>query len=105
MNRITPEMVLKAYQKTGLKPIRGEYFSDGCACGMGAIYKLHGGNIISGIEVDKYTMNLTSINYMEGFYTGFDGKEDLTEETAFNKEEWMGYVDGKAAWEAVKHLV
>ena len=107
MRRITPEEVLKAYEKTGLKPMQGDYFSkDGCACGLGAIAKKQG--LIEYTAIGSVCCYGTSINlisvygesYHNGFANGFDdlGSDDLDRDLA------QCFEDGMAAWEAVKHL-
>jgi len=106
MNRITPEQVKAAYEKTGLTPTRGEFFylPDGNvvsgACGLGVLaYEKSGGipedriNGILGIEVD----------YSVGFAVGFDGQPDpYSIYSPENDDEFRaGLEDGDASARAV----
>lgn len=102
MKRITVEMLLEAFQKTGLTPMQGDYFpSPGCACGLGVIYYQFSG-VANDEGVENYLDNEYDGNYKRGFAEGFDNRPNrLTR----NSEEWcIGYEDGQAAWDAVKHL-
>lgn len=106
-NRITPEMVLEAYKVTGLKPIRDEWVNkiDGkeCGCGLTAIFcaqvddgfsELSGAGLWADDTIGR-ALNLDQ-RYVHGFTAGFDGGAKLDYGEA--------YEDGRAAWEAVKHL-
>jgi hypothetical protein len=102
--KITPEMILDAYENTGLKPKQGDYFSkDGkCACGLGAFYAFNNNTKeLDGSYVGNYISKLISYDYLSGFIDGFDSNEYIGDPL---DEEIIGYKDGIAAWEAVKHL-
>lgn len=101
--RITPQMVKEAYQKTGLKPVRGQWtaFEDGrqCGCGLTALLCSSG---FSFQRVDEFTNEkalpieyaadrlLLDRNYATGFVGGFDGKL----KSWYTIEEEPGYLDG-----------
>jgi hypothetical protein len=98
MKRITPEEVLKAYEKTGLKPMRGDYYPfQGCACALGvmAVTLKLSGNLYDHFQ-DIYG------DYQDAFTDGFDGRRKPT--GGLCKTDEIAYKDGNAAWEAVKHL-
>jgi hypothetical protein len=101
MKRITPQEVLEAYEKTGLKPMQGDYYpQEGCACGMGAIATSNG-YIDTGLEpFYSKLFRKYGTKYHDGFTHGFDGGTVVMNNENFIK----GHTDGKAAWEAVKHL-
>jgi len=100
MRRITPEEVLKAYEKTGLKPMQGEYFSGECACGLGAIVRFWNPEKRANDDnvADMLEKNGIRDLYRIGFYLGFDGKKHV------NPYSHTAFLDGKSAWQAVKHL-
>jgi hypothetical protein len=108
-NRVKPEQVVAAYQKTGARVFRNGWYdpSDtaniGC-CGLGVLMldqmgkaKLLQTEPNSGIASNVLPI---SSRYMIGFTTGFDGRE-------FNKfynsdtDYKDGFADGQAAWAAV----
>jgi hypothetical protein len=102
MKRITPEEVLDAYAKTGLKPHRGVWLwkecGKRCGCGLGAMYVANGGDPpkVWSQEVIK-TLGI-SIDYLNGFTCGFD---DESPDYEPGGEEEQGYTDGLAAAAAV----
>jgi hypothetical protein len=108
-NRVTPEQVLAAYEATGLVAVRARYTDvtdDGklCACGLSAVYIHQSGDegyntLRYGSEDDLITgkLNVTQ-KYLNSFIDGFDGM------TKSSPADPQAYEDGKAAWEAVKHL-
>lgn len=110
-NRIKPEEVVEAFKSTGLTPERGNYFSHGCACGLGAVYaakhitlnKVYNADddlIISHDLDDEY-----GISYRIGFVNGFDGSPHVFDVQQFSRQKYVeeeyraGYEDGKAAYE------
>ena len=88
MNRITPEDVKAAYEKTGLKPIIKRWYNakENCGCAFSAMVKaktdrdltemlkLHHWNRVSFVsrllDLDK--------DYVDGFINGFDNRSPLT---------------------------
>jgi len=115
--RITPEEVLAAYAETGLKPKQCEWAWEDIngvrgACGLGAIYSNQFENgfvelinpTISEFDLVGDSLGLSQA-YVNGFVYGFDGHLSLPEIPSEKREETeRGFADGKAAWEAVKHL-
>jgi hypothetical protein len=105
MNRITPEIALKAYLDQDMIPIREEWceIRDGrkCGCGLTAVYASRVENGFADVEQAEHPTSLLreglelSGSYIRGFIAGFDGEDLSTID---------GYEDGRAAWEAVKHL-
>ena len=104
-------MVVAAYEQTGMKPIRGHFFLSGdveCACGLGVMYRNTATAELIGespFAVRSYSRDLYGIEYTRGFIHGFDGEKDLSDvyrgsECGYRYSE--GYIDGQAAWEAVK---
>ena len=103
--RIWPQQVLAAYEATGLKPVRGEWFSDGCSCPLGALY-LQARNLTAPCgevacddalkQADDWSCEVFGIVYTEGFFKGFD-TIDKSPETHFCHEERLGFDDGRAA--------
>lgn len=117
VKRITPDEVLEAYEETGLLPEQCEWafeHEDGsrCACGLGAIYSNRveegfetlGNTAASEFDLIEDVLGL-SRPYMYGFISGFD-KTDIPFPIRENdrEEAERGHSDGRAAWEAVKHL-
>jgi len=115
--RITPEEVLAAYKATGLRPEQAEWaieYEGGsrCACGLGAIFssKVENGfqtlygSLYSESDLIGDELGL-SPSYIYGFTYGFDGQPSppITQPNEREESE-RGYRDGRAAWEAVKHL-
>ncbi|WP_010271408.1 hypothetical protein [Paenibacillus senegalensis] len=111
INRIAPEQVKEAYEKTGLKPMQNGWFeiSTKCACGLSAVLAAEKG--IEWLEsqfrlrrsrsyIASERLNLLP-SYVTGFTSGFDGGVFFHSEGGTSA---LGYEDGKAAWEAVKHL-
>jgi len=99
MNRISPEMVLEAYKKTGLKPMQGDLFPrDGCACALGSFAAMNGYKDTANALL--FLNNLTSHDYVNAFGEGFDGERFHSYGDKFDN----AFRDGQEAWEAVKHL-
>lgn len=98
MKRITPQEVLEAFEKTGLKPMQGDYYPfAGCACALGAIASSQG------IEGSLYhQFSIIYGDYQDAFTDGFDGRRKPLGGLCESDE--LAYQDGLAAWEAVKHL-
>lgn len=106
MTRITVEMVLGAYKKTGLIPIQGMFCDRNTACARGAIALAESKNdLMDGLEITKRRLGLTT-SYLCGFTRGFDGVGLPTKESIFPDLDYseiqLGCQDGQAAWEAVK---
>jgi hypothetical protein len=104
MNRITPEMVIEAYRKTGLNPVRGDYFPiTGYACALGALYVAEGkynkehNSYLNSDSCMWHFKNAYGVFYQCGFVDAFDGAHMLWPE---NDEYVVGYEDGRAAWNA-----
>ena len=114
--RITPEEVLAAYEATGLKPVQ-ESWTDmvngqRCGCGLTAVAM----SKRKGLDFSDFFSNLGDLDaedrmlahelglpldYVWGFAAGFDGNSPF----GIDYADWrLGYKDGRAAWEAVKHL-
>ena len=105
--RITPEEVVKAYEKSGLKAMQHGYYgyskTDGvkldCACGIEVMYattypdRLHSG------EARMHAERLYGTAYTRGFMDGFDEFEQ-----PWIGDDITGYLtgwsDGRAAWTA-----
>lgn len=126
--RIKPEQVLAAFEKTGLKPVQGQYFNghigDACACGLGAIYAAdlmnkgksvetlfdeitsdNGGDDINELVWDFFESS-HSFKYQNGFVNGFDEEDPTVMPNERRYEDYKnGFEDGKAAYQAVKHLI
>lgn len=119
MNRILPDMVLAAYEKTGLKPVQEGWTDvndnyEPCACGLSVSYivgdkeqrfgEMHNSyNTVEESIIEFISNKLTlDIPYAEGFVDGFDGSSLDDEVNMPNYTQ--GYEDGKACWLAVKHL-
>jgi hypothetical protein len=105
VNRITPEMVIEAYRKTGLNPVRGDYFPiTGYACALGALYVAEGKyrsdrNLhLNSTFCSLHSQYVYGSEYCVGFVNAFDGEEILWPE---NDEYVAGYEDGRAAWNAI----
>lgn len=113
MGRISEDLVAKAYQKTGLDPITGDFYrvkgAQGAACGLGAVAMFRTfsatGREWEQAEIAEY-LNLKE-SYVEGFTWGFDyGKnvEGKIAESLVLRERRRsdldfedGIADGKAA--------
>jgi|SRR5690625_4341677 len=108
MKRITPEMALRAYEETGLKPMQGDYFPEkGCACGLGVMMQhIHPEINIEALDIHKFDVRVSATfgnSYKSGFAAGFDGVPE--EFRGFmGTIEKAAYEDGRKVWEAVKHL-
>lgn len=118
INRITPEMVLAAYEKTGLAPVRGVWLEKQptreCACALSAtalatdlnakeeIQKsLTVGLSITARSVREILSDVLHLDrdYLDGFVVGFD---DPTYSGFHSQEAYFtGFEDGKVAGEAV----
>lgn len=118
IKRITPDQVKAAYEMTGLRPVQCEWLDTAagrnCACGLSAVYaerfnidsleEAHGfydddgisETIEVGLELDR--------NYISGFVAGFDAGDIDNTSNLFTDIFKLGFEDGVAAWEAVKHL-
>jgi hypothetical protein len=103
MKRITPEEVLDAYAKTGLKPCRvwSIDMGDGSCCAVGAM------RYAAGVDGDphEYIDKSYGYQYRIGFTFGFDdyggSVHDESEMPDWTDERKMGYSDGLAAASAV----
>ena len=82
MSRITPEEVVEAYRKTGLKAQQKRYFSvvftgmntHDCACGLGAMYaaSVDYGSRLTADKAVHMADEKYGTNYRNGFTHGFD---------------------------------
>jgi len=127
MRRITPQMVVDAFVRTGLAPTRGHYFSLGfgvypCACALGAVALSRREDLLGALigaderpsrselgavldnEVDQAAPGRY---YRDGFTSGFDGGK-VDEEAARlpspsdeRRAYFTGRRDGRAAARAV----
>lgn len=113
IGRITPERVKEAFEKTGFKPGRNEFFpTENCACGLGAVYAERN-NIMSNCELSNYDRDemeifddlseaySTNHDYLHGFAVGFDGqtiKEKIYPKSSNIEHIRMGVEDGRAAY-------
>jgi hypothetical protein len=74
VRRITVDEVKAAYEKTGLKPTRGEYiYGRFCACAMGALA------VANGVPCDydaarSWAFSQYGADYCNAFANGFDSK-------------------------------
>lgn len=110
--RITPEEIVEAYRKTGLKVTRGRFFGDGCACGFGAYAaaKLGVSPVVTASDPVHFVnaaVHRAMINggftreYRAGFIDGFDGDEAAKVHPHYNLAQYeTGYADGAAAYAA-----
>ena len=106
MKRITPERVVEAYRKTGLRPVRERWVAwrggECVVCGLSAV-AIAAGN--DAREIEQRTVKTRCIGemlglpteYVGGFADGFDGESRYVD----NEEFSAGYADGIAAREAV----
>lgn len=98
MFRITPEISLDSYQKTGLRPMRRNLFPEsGYACALGSYAYLNGHKDRK--SANNFLLSLLSEDYVNAFMFGFDG-EDLPPRL----KNYEAYTDGISVWESVKHL-
>lgn len=101
MKRITPEMCLAAYEKTGAKPDPLTYAHESplACCGIGVTLVSEGlspvAENIGQVAYDRYGKF-----YCIGFGAGFSGKHKLPPDW-LGEEGERGYADGIAAAEAV----
>jgi hypothetical protein len=105
MKRITPESVVDAYIATGTFPIREKWAThEGGCCGLGALYLAAGGEIEEATAERVYPLigyttpedQLYATEFSAGFSAGGHGMRPI----ARNRED-IGYLDGRAAYEAV----
>ncbi len=92
--RLTPEIVIAAYKKTGRKVCQGHWTFGKSTCALGALALANGatdGQIAPAVNV---LMKGSPSGYVSGFIGGFDGDEiDTTDDET-------GYADGVAAYKA-----
>ncbi len=106
MNRITPEQVLEAYQKTGINPMRNDYCylddnGEKCGCAITALltdkigWEDTNSAIYTKVRLSAYISEELGLesDYVEGFIYGFDGFSA--------RKNTQGYVDGAQAKELV----
>lgn len=116
MNRITPEQVLKAYEQRGLKPMQDQWYEkagqDRCGCALTAVILSQHPELEDLEEEESLNEHIDSCHgalldsldndYISGFIGGFDqGKIPTINARPVYLD---GHNDGKAVWEAVKHL-
>ena len=109
--RLSPETIDEAYERIGATPRRNTYYrcADNSCCGLGsfALAVLGAEPGWGNIKINRLLRDSGyDSNYCRGFTWGFDGDKldpdddrDLMENELF----MIGYPDGQAAWEAVKH--
>lgn len=92
--RVTPEEVVDAYRKTGMRPIRGAWRNGReCGCPLAALaLAAEAGSPVF------WSLERFGSHYAVGFINGVD-KPD--QDTVFNPRWDIGFKDGKAAWAAV----
>lgn len=112
INRITPDQVKAAYESTGLKPEQCIWIDTStgrnCACGLSAVYAarfdakdlVYDGSIFDVIADGLCLQD----SYVSGFVAGFDHGGAADSANLTPEVFKLGYEDGVAAWEAVKHL-
>lgn len=112
MVRITPDQVVEAYRKTGVKPMQGNWHngseSDLCCCGLGALYLAAGEPVLT-LTLNSYAHHVQQVlnipgNYLIGFTNGFDGKV-MPEEWVNREFEPQGFHDGRLAWATVQREI
>lgn len=96
MKRLSAMEVWQAYEATGLRPEQGNYFpSVGAACGVGAVASNHIGHAwVNAFTISEF-LELFKGDYIDGFYTGFDGVS-LSGYASDGRK--TGYSDGRRAW-------
>ena len=101
MKRITVEEVKAAYEKTGLKPVRGT-FNDGkgCGCALGALYMAQGGAACCS-DPEEWCDAEFDFAYWDGFAGGFDAKEDFSLPDYVSLSRKEGHADGRAVAAAI----
>ena len=97
--RITPDMVLEAYRKTGLKPSRGNVvIHNNRCCPIGALAAAQGKVAENSIGSNCYTFVESyyglEVGYVGLFWHGFDGFKSSNDRS-------QGYQDGMACAKAV----
>lgn len=116
MNRITPEQVVEAYRKTGLRPVRASFGNASVGegnecCGLVAcaIDRIGGHEFLdrrvgappcptSLIAKDALDIN---DSYLVGFMDGFDGYDEGGRALSGSRDYDHGYEDGAGAWAAL----
>jgi hypothetical protein len=93
MKRITPEEVVEAYAKTGLKPARDTAYGPEC-CGIGAIAAVNG---VVNDSPYAWARHKYDSDYVDGFLCGFDDRSMYQTDGPFR----IGFNDGLAAAAAV----
>jgi hypothetical protein len=106
LRRIPADLVVDAFRKTKLRPIRGEFLDRGrsACCAMTAVV-IHELRPIRD-SINKFNVGLkakrhlgVSHSYFAGFIAGWDSMEGAHEESS--AEFVRGLSDGKSAWEMV----
>jgi len=109
--RLSPDAIDEAYDRIGATPRRYGYFqpSDSSGCGLG-VYAIANLGCEPGWNSRLFNVQLRDAgydqNYRRGFAWGFDGEEldpEHDQDVMSNELFMMGYPDGQAAWERVKH--
>lgn len=116
MNRLTPEIVAAAFDQIGAVPARGVSGPSGisppcvptdCCCGMYAVLAAGGVRpLVRAIHrLDAMAILAAGLGvtrrYAEGFAWGWDCGLIKGEQTAPDDEWHRGFLDGRAAWQAV----
>jgi hypothetical protein len=105
-NILSIENILSAYEISGLKPKQGSYFpAEGCACALGAVANVNGIRNNDSIQTYYFWLNTIGDDALNAFADGFDNKSFFADDRDILDDKLKKiYEDGKAAWEAVKHL-
>lgn len=106
LRRIPADLVVDAFRKTKLRPVRGEFLDRGrsACCAITAVV-IHELKPIRD-SIDKFNVGIkakrhlgVSHSYFAGFIAGWDSMEGAHEESS--AEFVRGLSDGKSAWDAV----
>jgi len=100
MKRITPEEVVQAYERTGLKPCFSQWSDEGQGCGLHALGMALGKGSLNGSFQAAVALDLSSW-YVLGFITGFDNGSKWWGTESEGRIMMDGYVDGQKARKAV----
>lgn len=106
VKRITPEMVVAAYEKTGMKAQQNGYYGYStpkgdkidCACGVAALYACTRPAELRSSGALEYAEGAYGVTYTRGFMDGFDDYERQGMDPLVDY--LTGWSDGRAAWTA-----
>lgn len=110
-NRILPDALLAAYVKLGATPRRGWAYTPTSneGHGLGVYSEAEHGDMIKQPAFGELEARGHSVDYLLGYYDGFDGMSRFVHHTIYTSGEptadyKLGWDDGKAGWDKVKHL-